>query len=114
MAIAEDKLSEALSGDFTHVGKLFAGSDGFAVRLFDRVEGFLGSDGLIEARTDGLTRTIELFAEQRASLNQRLESLESRLLRQFNALDSLVGQLSGISNFLTEQLANLPTVGKSR
>jgi flagellar hook-associated protein 2 len=43
-------------------------------------------------------------------LFERLGLLETRLLRQFNALDALVGQLTNVSNFLTQQLANLPSV----
>jgi len=46
--------------------------------------------------------------EQADALNVRLASLETRLLRQFNALDSLLGQLSSTSNFLNQQLNSLP------
>lgn len=111
LAVVEEDLTAALAGDFPEVGRLFAGTDGFAVRLHGLVDGFLSSDGGLETRTDGLNKSIELFTDQREALNERLASLESRLLRQFNALDALVGQLSSTSNFLTAQLANLPTPG---
>ncbi|MDH3439954.1 MAG: flagellar hook-associated 2-like protein, partial [Gammaproteobacteria bacterium] len=51
---------------------------------------------------------IEDFNDQRVSLNERLVSLEARLLRQFNALDSLLGELTQTSTFLNQQLSNLP------
>ena len=106
--VAEEQLAETLSGDFTKFGQLFAASDGVAVRLFDRVEGYLSGTGLIETRTSGLESQIELIGEQRESSNERLVALESRLFRQFNALDSLLGELGNTSNFLAQQLGNLP------
>ncbi len=72
----------------------------------------LADDGAIEARTEGLNSRIERIDEQREALGRRLEALETRLLRQFNALDSLVSQLNNTSSFLTQQLANLPTPGE--
>jgi len=72
------------------------------------VDGFLRTDGIIETRTDGLNSTIDDFSEQRDALGERLALLESRLFRQFNALDALVAELTLTSSFLTQQLANLP------
>lgn len=111
MTVNDDELSAAFAGGLNSISQLFAGPEGFASRLYDRADSFIGDDGLITARTEGLDKTVEGFAEQREALALRMESLESRLLRQFNALDALVGQLSNTSNFLTQQLAALPTVG---
>src|SRR6056297_895790 len=111
LAVDDTRLDEALGTNFQDVGRLFAGEQGFATRLFDRVDRVLADDGAIETRTEGLNNRIEGIEEQRESLNRRLEALE-RLLRQFNALDSLVSQLNNTSSFLAQQLANLPTPGK--
>lgn len=108
LQINDDQLSVVLAEDFVNFGQLFANADGFAVRLHDLADGFLQTDGIIDARTQGLTSTIDSIAEQRDALNERLASLETRLLRQFNALDSLLGQLSSTSNFLSQQLNSLP------
>jgi flagellar hook-associated protein 2 len=111
LKVVDADLSKALEGDFTRLGQLFANpQDGFATRLFGVVDGLLASDGILDARTTGLNGQIERFNDQREALGERLTSLETRLLRQFNALDNLVGQLSVTSNFLTEQLANLPKI----
>ncbi|WP_405233762.1 flagellar filament capping protein FliD [Lentisalinibacter salinarum] len=112
LAVDDTRLDEALGANFQDVGRLFAAEDGFAVRLFDRVDRALSDEGAIETRTEGLNNRIERIEEQRESLNRRLEALETRLLRQFNALDSLVSQLNNTSSFLAQQLANLPTPGK--
>lgn len=108
LSIDDERLSTALAEDFTQLGQLFAATDGFAVRLHGLADGFLTTGGILETRTEGLEKTIESIGEQGEALNERLVALEGRLLRQFNALDSLLGQLTTTSNFLTQQLNNLP------
>ena len=108
LAIVDEDFDAALAGDFSKFGQLFANSDGFATRLHGVVDGFLQTGGIIETRTTGLNSTIDDFSDQREALGERLLSLESRLLRQFNALDSLIGNLSSTSTFLAQQLTNLP------
>ncbi|MDJ0911160.1 MAG: flagellar filament capping protein FliD [Woeseiaceae bacterium] len=108
LKVNDEQLTEVLEQDFARFGEIFSASDGFAVRLFDLTDNFLKSDGILDARTQGLETEIEGLNEDRVSLNERLASLETRLLRQFNALDSLLAQLNSTSNFLTQQLANLP------
>jgi flagellar hook-associated protein 2 len=88
-------------------------SSGVAVALGSILGGFLGSSGLLEARTDGLQGSVGRIAEDRVALDRRLEALEARFRRQFNALDSLLANLQGTSNFLTQQLANIPVPGSS-
>jgi flagellar hook-associated protein 2 len=108
LAIVDEDFDAVLQADFSKFGQLFANSDGFATRLYGMVDGFLQTGGIIETRTEGLNNTIDDFSEQRDALGERLASLESRLFRQFNALDSLVGELSLTSTFLSQQLDNLP------
>lgn len=102
------RLSTVLNEDFNRFGQLFTATDGYAVRLYDIADSFLQTGGILQTRTDGLNAQIEEVGEQRISLNDRLTALQSRLLRQFNALDSLLGELSQTSNFLNQQLTNLP------
>ena len=108
LSVNDTELSAALDNEFVRFGQLFSTTDGYATRLYDLVDSYLGTTGIIETRTKGLESQIDDFSEQRASLNERLASLETRLLRQFNALDSLLAQLGSTSNFLTQQLSNLP------
>ena len=113
LSVNDDQLSNVLADDFVKFGQLFSTTDGFATRLFGLTDGFLEADGIIESRTQGLTAQIEGITDDREALNDRLASLETRLLRQFNALDSLLAQLSSTSNFLSQQLENLPGVTNS-
>jgi len=108
LSVDASRLSTVLNEDFNRFGQLFNSTDGYAVRLYDIAESFLQSGGILQTRTDGLNSQIEEVSEQRVSLNQRLGALQTRLLRQFNALDSLLGELNQTSNFLSQQLSNLP------
>lgn len=112
LEVDDSVLSGVLTDEFSRFGQLFSNSDGFAVRLFDLADGFLKSDGIIETRTKGLETNLESLADDQESLDERLSALETRLLRQFNALDSLLAQLSSTSNFLAQQLNNLPSVDR--
>ncbi|MEM8816845.1 MAG: flagellar filament capping protein FliD [Pseudomonadota bacterium] len=112
LELDETRLSTVLADDFTRFGQLFSLEQGFGTRLFNLTDSFLDTEGIIETRTQGLTTQIDGIADERESLNERLASLETRLLRQFNALDSLLAQLSSTSNFLTQQLSSLPGVDR--
>jgi len=112
LEVDDTVLGNVLADDFFKFGQLFSTTDGFGVRLFDLADGFLRSDGIIETRTRGLEVQMESLADDQESLDERLSALETRLLRQFNALDSLLAQLSSTSSFLTQQLNSLPGVDR--
>lgn len=109
----EAQLDAVLQDNFRAIQNLFGADDGYVSRITSVIDSFTGSDGVIETRTDGLQSSIDGIALQNEALNQRLVSLEARLLRQFNGLDSLLAQLNNTSNFLAAQLANVPTPGGS-
>lgn len=102
------KLSSALRADPDGVKALFAGTDGYATRLSGLLDGVLGSGGRLEAGTKGLQARLEDISDRRDALDLRMQGLQRRYMAQFTALDSLLGQLSSTSNYLTQQLGNLP------
>ncbi len=83
-------------------------SRGIAQQLDDILESFLKSDGTLDSRTKSLNNQVEQISDRREAANRRLARLETRLFRQFGALDILVAQMRSTSDFLTGQLANLP------
>ena len=72
------------------------------------LDGYLGSGGVFESRTDGLNTRIEDIADQREVLDRRMLTLEARYRAEFNALDSLLAQLTSTGDFLLSQLDSLP------
>lgn len=80
----------------------------------EQVSSLTASGGLLDTRTASLNESIRRVADQRSRLDQRIQIFEQRLVKQFTALDSLVGDLQQTSNFLTSQLANLPGARQRR
>lgn len=108
LSLNNDTLNAALDSDFDQVGQLFAASNGIANTLDTVIEGYIGSNGIIDSRTAGIQVSVGDIVDQREALDRRLVSLESRLLAQFTAMDIIVSSMQNQSNFLTQQLANLP------
>jgi flagellar hook-associated protein 2 len=90
-----------------------ASAEGIAVRMTERLAALTARDGLIAARSDGLTSSIKDLGRQREALALRLTQIEARYRRQFTALDSLVASMQQTSQYLTQQLANLSSLTKS-
>jgi flagellar hook-associated protein 2 len=82
-------------------------SRGYADTLDKLVESFIGSDGAIAARTNGIDASIETIEDRRQDMERRLQDVETRIRAQFTALDTLLGRMSTTSQFLTQQLAKL-------
>ncbi len=95
---------------FKAIPGVFSGDAGYATRFDDLVGGRVQSGGLLDIRTQGLEGQIDRIGDQREALDRRIASIEARYTAQFNALDSLLGQLNSTGEFLTQQLANLPTI----
>ncbi len=81
--------------------------DGLFSELNTLLNSFLDSDGILAARNKTFNNQIDDIAEQRIQLGLRMDALEARLLRQFNAMDTLVAQLNSTGSFLTNQLSSL-------
>ncbi|MEW5056366.1 MAG: flagellar filament capping protein FliD [Cycloclasticus sp.] len=108
LSLDSTKLDKALDSNYDEIGSFFAGSNGLSKALDQVIEGYIGSGGIIESRTSGLQNRIEGITEQREALERRLQSVETRLLKQFSVMDQLVSSLKNQSSFLTQQLAILP------
>jgi flagellar hook-associated protein 2 len=83
-------------------------SNGLARTLDDLLNSFLQSDGLITSREESINESLGDIVDEGFRLDDRLASLEARLIRQFSALDALIAQFNQTSSFLSQQLANLP------
>ena len=104
------KLDTVMSADFTSISKLFAGDNALVSRLGETLGRYLASDGVLESRSSSLKEGIKDVADDREQLGRRLASIEKRYRAQFNAMDTLLGQLQSTSGFLSQQLSNLPGV----
>lgn len=86
-------------------------NDGLAVRAAKELDGLVSGSGLFASRSEGITRSITDIGNARARLNRRLIDIEARYRKQYGALDSLVASFQQTSQYLSQQLANLPKSG---
>jgi flagellar hook-associated protein 2 len=69
------------------------------------ISGLLASDGLIEARVDGLNSSVKDLESQRDALELRANALEKRYRAQFNGLETLIAQLNTTQTYLNQALS---------
>lgn len=65
-------------------------------------------DGLVAAKTEGAQASITSLDKRKLTLEARLQRVEDAYRRQYIALDATIAQMSAISQYLTQQLENLP------
>ena len=87
-------------------------SYGYAYNLNSLMTNLLSSSGPIASETNGINSSIADIDNQRNTLNARLAIVQANYLAQFNAMDSLVATMKSTGDFLTQQLANLPSISK--
>jgi len=83
-------------------------SRGVADQINTLLDGYLASNSVIDARTEGLNNRITDINDQRDRLACRIAIIQQRYTAQFTAMDTLLGQLQSTSNYLSQQLAALP------
>lgn len=103
------KLSKALE-NMAELKKMFAtssedaASEGIAVRFQKLSDQVTSSSGSIATRTDGIKTSIKRTQANVDRLELRVEAMETRLRKQYAALDQTSSRLSGLSNYVTQQL----------
>ena len=111
-------LSRLASVNLTeNVASTLDAPSGIVLRLQDVVAGFLGGGGevgIIDSRTQGLTRDIDRIDDERLVEQNRLNAFQDRLTRQFAGLDLLVANLTASGDFLLSQLSSISEISNSR
>jgi flagellar hook-associated protein 2 len=77
--------------------------------LFETMlEDLVDDDGLVASKTEGVQASVTTLDKRKIMLEARLERIEEAYRRQYIALDATIAQMSATSQYLTQQLANLP------
>jgi flagellar hook-associated protein 2 len=109
LSVNSARLDAAFNTNFDGVGQLFAADKvGVAVKLGGLLDQYVGAAGLFDKRAATLNASIKDISDQRSALTDRLTELQARYTKQFNALDTLLAKLQSTSNYLAQQLGNLP------
>lgn len=101
-------LKLALSDDLTGARGTVRFTRGLAEQFGTALGGILDTNGTVDARLKGLQKSVEQISTQRTKLDDRLQTLQQRLLKQFNDMDTIVSQFQSVGNYMTQALANLP------
>lgn len=109
----EAKLDEALSSDFNSVSKLFSNEDGIATQLDSYIKQYTQLGGLFDSKEDVFESQKENLTQERERFNRYMENYEKNLRAEYQALDSMIGQMNQTMSALQGQLANLPGFGGS-
>lgn len=83
-------------------------SRGVADQLDGMLQRFLGEEGVLATRQEGLSSKLEDISDERQQLARKLASTEQRLLNKYASLDATIGKMKKTSEFLSNQLSKLP------
>ena len=89
------------------VERLLSGDGGLASRMTEALNGYLGDEGRLAAKRSSLDARVKMANADQVNLDRRMDQVRAGLERQFNALDTLVGQMTSTSSFLNAQLSRL-------
>lgn len=116
LSIDTTTFNAALADDFDGLKSYFTDTyQGFGDRMDKLIDSYAGVDGSIDGRTTSLNTQADGILDQISTMQVRLTNIEARYRAQFSALDALVASLNVTSDYLTQQLDNLPgVVSKSK
>lgn len=109
LTVNPNKFNDAFQ-NMDDIAELFSSENGIATKLDSIVNEYVKIDGLLDKKSEGLNATIVDIDEDLAALQLRLDSLETRLLAQFSAMDAIVAQLNTTSSFLTQQFEAISNI----
>ena len=112
LTINDTKVNNALA-NVAETKKLFANSDllvpgnnGIATQMRALADRLIGVDGTVSTRSEGLRKRIDLNSHRQDLLTDRIAQVEKRLRAQYTALDKTMGQLTGLSSYVTQQFSS--------
>lgn len=104
LTLDETKLQSVMSTSESDVTAILSS---YGQSFSTAVTAFFGAEGTLSRRVETLNVSIKNFRDQQERLEFRVTSIERSYRRQFTALDTLISQMTVMSNYLAQQLAGL-------
>ena len=105
------KLEKAFA-KLPELAKLFSSADdssadklGFGQRFRQLADQVTGSEGTLTTRNEGLKAQLKRNSDEQDRLEDKVARTQERLLKQYSALDTQMGQLSSLSTYMSSQVA---------
>ena len=89
-------------------------SNGVANQFAALLDSYLEDDSALELRIKSLNSRADELSDDKSRMERRLAAIEKRYRTQFSSFDSLLSQLTATSDFLTQQLKNIPVPGANK
>lgn len=89
-------------------------ADGVSETLPDLIDGLSGPGGLLRDRVSGIDNRIEDYETQILTQERRATAIEERLRRQYANLEVTLGGLQALGDYVTQQLASLPSASSKK
>lgn len=111
LSVKDATINAALTNP-TELGKMFANvtatgtaTRGLALRIRDVGDALIASDGIVTSRTDGLKKRLTRNQTDQSKMEERVSRVEKLLQQQYGSLDTKMSKLTGLSSYVTQQLA---------
>ncbi len=82
-------------------------SQGFAYQLDQLASSFLGENGTLSMRTDGINSALRKLDSDKITIEARLGRIQKQYQNQFTKLDTTMSSMNSTSTYLTGQLTAL-------
>lgn len=79
-------------------------SNGLALKMKNLATSLLSIDGTMSTKAEALSDSITRNTEEQAKVNKRASLLETRLNKQYSALDAQMASLTALSNYVQQQV----------
>ena len=105
LSLDGSKFDAALLADPEAVKRLAGSESGLGGRLRDSLASYVGVDGMLQSRSEGLDKRLKDLTKQREDFDQRIEGIAAMYRRQFTALDAMMSQMQSTSSYLAQQIS---------
>lgn len=116
LSVDDSKLKTALTKDAGGVATLIVGDgkdSGITTVIDKNLTGWLSKTGIIQAATDGVSKTLNNLTQQYNAASDRIDSRMAQYKSQFTQLDVLMNSLNSTSNYLNQQFESSNNSNKS-
>ncbi|MCX8956299.1 flagellar filament capping protein FliD [Erwinia psidii] len=106
LSVDSTTLDSALSSNADGVKAMIIGdgkTTGISTTIASSLTGWLSSTGILQAATDGVSKTLNNLTDQYNTQSTRIDAMVARYKTQFTALDVLMSKLNSTSSYLTTQ-----------
>ena len=110
LQLDENKLKEALTGDFDGIAKIFASSEsgpGLAARMSDAIKSLQDrTSGAVATRMKGIDQRIKAQDQDIAHKEERMTQRRAQLQKTFASLDTKMATLNSQGQFLSGRMGS--------